>query len=106
MVVVTVNVPLLAPSGMVRVLGTVATLVLLLASVTTEPPAGAGPVSVSVAVDGLPPTTELGDSDTADGVGEGTTVSVAVLVAPLVAEMVTAVCAVTLVVLIVKVADE
>ena len=42
------NVPLLAPCGIVRVAGTVATLVALLASETTEPPAGAGPVNVTV----------------------------------------------------------
>jgi hypothetical protein len=50
--VVAVNVPLVAPAGMVMLAGTVATAVLLLASVTTEPPVGAARDSVTVPVDG------------------------------------------------------
>src|SRR5947199_57820 len=40
--------------------GTVATLVLLLERVTTAPPLGAGPLSVTVPVEELPPVTLVG----------------------------------------------
>src|SRR5262245_25081969 len=58
--VVTVNVPLVAPWASASVAGTVAAAVLLELSVTTEPPAGTGPLSVMVAVDGVPPGTVFG----------------------------------------------
>jgi hypothetical protein len=78
-----------APAGTVTDTGGEATA-LLLVRVTVTPPAGAGPVSVTVLlVVLLPPTTVLGDSVSARNAG-GLTVSVAVLVAPLnVAETVT-----------------
>ena len=72
-VVATVNVALLAPAGMVTLAGTVAIVVLLLASVTTLPPVGAAPVSVTVPWDVLPPITLVGfsvrEESTGDGVG-------------------------------------
>src|SRR2546425_11486542 len=55
--VVTVNGALVAPAGTVTVAGTVAAAVLSLDSVTCAPPAGAGPSSVAVPVEVLPPVT-------------------------------------------------
>jgi hypothetical protein len=55
--VVTGNVALVAPAATVTLDGTVAANVLSLLSDTTAPPAGAGPLSVTVPVEGLPPTT-------------------------------------------------
>ena len=49
------NVPDVLPAGIVNVAGTVATEVLAEVSVTTASPAGAGPLRVTVAVEGLPP---------------------------------------------------
>jgi len=54
----TVKFALVAPAGTVTVLGTVATLVLLLLRFTTNPPDGAGAVRVPVLL--LPPTTLVG----------------------------------------------
>src|SRR5437773_11176978 len=93
-VVVIVNVgEVVAPAGTVTEAGTVV-LGSLLVSITSAPPDGAAPVSVTVfpLVD-APPTTEVGDSVTAETVGlAGRTVKVAVFVTLLyVAEMVTAV---------------
>ena len=51
---------LVAPAGTVTVLGTVATFVLLLLRLTTNPPDGAGPLRVTVPVLLLPPTTLVG----------------------------------------------
>lgn len=56
-IVVTVNVPVLAPAAMVVDAGTVATAVLPEARVTDAPPVGAGVAKVSVPVAGLPPKT-------------------------------------------------
>ena len=90
--VVTANVALVAPAATVTLGGTWATLVLLLARVTTAPPFGAAALSVTVAVELLPPTTVVGvtvkderDEET------GVTVSCAVCVRPYVPEIVTAV---------------
>ena len=55
--VVIVNVALLAPAATVTLDGTVAADVLSLLSDTSAPPTGAGPLSVTVPVEGLPPTT-------------------------------------------------
>jgi hypothetical protein len=76
--VFTVNVPVKAPAGIVRVAGTVATAVLLLESATTAPPAGAAPLRVTVAVDVVPPWTVVGERVTDATVGEARTVRVPV----------------------------
>ena len=84
--VVTVKVALMAPAGTVTPLdGTLAAAILLLESVTWAPPAGAGPLSVTVPVeDCKPPTTLVGFSvsDESGGGAEGVTVSAAVLLTP------------------------
>lgn len=53
--------PLVAPAGIVSVAGRLAALLLLLRAMTA-PPAPAGAASVTVAVAGLPPVTEGGES--------------------------------------------
>jgi hypothetical protein len=58
--VVTVNVALEAPAGMVTLTGTVATAVLLLERETRAPPVGAGALSVTPPVEGVPPLTLVG----------------------------------------------
>ena len=58
--VVTLNVAVVAPGAIVTLLGTVATPVLALLSVTNAPAAGEGPFSVTVPVDELPPRTDVG----------------------------------------------
>ncbi len=85
--VLTVNVALVAPAATVTLEGVLATLVLLLESVTTAPPAGAAPVSITVPVeDCVPPTTLVGFSVSEESVGvgggAGVTLSEADLVAP------------------------
>lgn len=79
--VLTVKVAVVALAATVTLEGTVATVVLLLVSVTTAPPAGAGPLSVTVPVDGFPPVTELGLRISELGTG-AFTVRVAVFVVP------------------------
>src|SRR5207249_863582 len=70
--VLTVNVALLAPAATVTLAGTVAVDVLLLVRVTAAPPAGAGPLSVTVPVeDCTPPTTLLGLKVSEETVGRG-----------------------------------
>src|SRR5260370_23160280 len=104
--VVTVNVALVVPAGMVTVGGTLAADGLLLESATCAPPAGAGAFNVTVPVEGPsgPPTTLVGFRVSEDKTG-GITVSVALCVPPPKdAEMVTAVDVATAVVVTVKVA--
>ena len=78
--VVTVNVALVALAGTVTLPGTVAAE-LLLDSVTGAPPPGAGPLSVTVPVELLPPVTVVGLTLSELGMG-GITVSEAVWLAP------------------------
>jgi hypothetical protein len=79
-VVLTVNEALVPPCGTVTEAGTVAAALLLL-KLTTAPPAGACPPSVTVAVDGLPPVTVAGLTLRVPAVG-GVTVRVAGSVVP------------------------
>ncbi len=85
--VLTTNVALVAPTATVTLGGTLAAP-LLLESATCAPPAGAGPLSVTVPVeDCTPPITLVGFSESKErvggGGGAGVTVSEAVLVTPL-----------------------
>src|SRR3989449_6825941 len=102
--VVIVNGALVAPAGTVTLPGTVAAG-LLLDSVTCAPPAGAGPSSVAVPVELLPPVTVVGFTPSEERrTGCGVTVRVAGRVTPLyTAEMVTGVDAATLLVVTVNV---
>ena len=76
--VVTVKVALLAPAATVTVAGVVADA-LLSDKVTAAPPAGAGPLKVTVPVEELPPVTLAGLNDTVESTG-GLMVRVAVCV--------------------------
>ena len=60
--VVTLNVRLVAPAGMVTLTGTVAAAMLLLERETRAPPVGAGPLSFRLPVEGNPPLTLVGFS--------------------------------------------
>ena len=105
--VVIANVADVAPEGTVTETGTFAET-LELVSVTTTPPAGAAADNVTVPVTPAPPTTDAGltvtDVSETDAAA-GFTVSAAVFeMAPLVAVIVTAVTAVTDVVVTVNVA--
>jgi hypothetical protein len=60
------------------VAGTVAAATLLLDRDTSAPPTGAGPVSVTVPVDGVPPGTLVGESTNDVGVGDMSKVRVPV----------------------------
>ncbi len=82
-VVVMEKVALVAPAGTVTLAGAVATAVLLLESVTTAPPLGAGPLRVTVPCEESPPTTLVGFRASDDRVTAGVTVSVAVWLVPL-----------------------
>ena len=83
--VVMVNVAEVAPAATVTLPGTCAAAVLLLDRLTTAPPAGAGPVNLTVPVDEIPPATEAGLRVIALPLPlsvSGVTVKVAVLVTP------------------------
>src|SRR6266576_1063845 len=105
--VLIVKVAVVLPAGTVTLEGTLAAA-LLLESVTCAPPAGAGPLSVTVPVDDcVPPVTLVGFNVSEETVGRGGGITVSeadVLVPPKDAEMVTGVDAATALVLIVKVA--
>lgn len=77
----TEKVALVDPAGTVTLDGVVATRVLLLARETTDPPLGAGPLSVTVPLEELPPVTVDGLKISDESTG-GITVSEAVLVPP------------------------
>ena len=76
--VVTVNVALVAPAGMVTLAGTVATAGLSLERETMTPPVRADPLSVTLPVEGDPPLTLVGFSASEVRVGGGVTVREAV----------------------------
>lgn len=78
--VVIVKFAVVAPEATVTLAGTCAAAVLLLDRVTTAPPVGAAPANVTVPVDDVPPSTELGF--TAIVLSDLTTVRLAVLTAP------------------------
>jgi len=84
--VVTVKAALVAPAGMVTVAGTVAAVVSLLERETMAPAVGAGPLSVTLPMEGDPPLTLVGFSVSEVRVGPdggcGVTMSEAVLVTP------------------------
>ena len=84
--VVTVKAALVTPAGIVTLAGTVATVVSLLERETMAPAVGAGPLSVTLPVEGNPPLTLVGFSVSEVRVGPdggcGVTVSEAVLVTP------------------------
>jgi hypothetical protein len=84
--VLTVKLALVAPAGTVTVLGALAAPGLLLEIATTAPPAGAGPLSVTVPVEFCPPNTLVGfnvnEASVGAGGGAGATVSVAVRLTP------------------------
>jgi len=79
--VVTVKVALVLPLDTVTLPATLATEVLLLDNDTTTPPLGAGPSSVTLPVETLPPVTVEGFRETDDSAGS-LTVRVEVLVTP------------------------
>ena len=80
--VVMAKVALVAPAEMVTLGGTLAVALLLLDSETTAPPVGAAPLSVTVAVEEVPPWTDAGFSTREDTVGGGVTVREAAWVPP------------------------
>jgi len=84
LLVFTVNVALVAPAETVTLAWTVAAAVLPLIRETDAPPLGAGPLSVTVPVEGDPPVTLIGLSAIEESVAEpaGATLSEAVLVTP------------------------
>jgi len=86
--VVTVNVTLLLPAGIVAEEGTCATLVLLLFSETSAPAGGAAPFRVKVPVEEAPPVTVLGFRVSAINAA-GFTVKFVVFVTPYTAVSVT-----------------
>ena len=79
--VVTVKVAEVEFAATVTLAGTCAAAVLLLDSATTAPPAGAGPLSVTVPTEEAPAGTEVGFRLTEVTTG-GVTVKLAVWVAP------------------------
>ena len=102
--VVMVNVADVLPAGTATETGTCAADVLLLNSVTAAPLAGAAPLSVTVPVELLPPTTEVGFSVSDDKLA-AFTVSVALCEAPSIPEIVADVLAATGLVVTANVAD-
>jgi hypothetical protein len=80
--VVMVKVVDVLPACTVTLAGTAAADVLLLERVTGTPPVGAGPLRVTVAMEGLPPVRLVGFREIEDRVTVGDTVNVAVRVVP------------------------
>jgi len=99
------KVPLVAPPAMLKLAGTVAALVLLLARATLKPAVGAGPLRATVPTEPLPPVTELG-LNVNDLMRAGLTFKEAlILLAPRVAVTLTLFAAATPTVVAVKVCD-
>ena len=71
------NVAVVVPAGMVTLAETDASEVLALDKLTCAPPAGAAVLSVTVAVELLPPTIVAGLSVSEDNVGNGVIVRTA-----------------------------
>ncbi len=86
----TVNVAEVLPAATRTLAGRVAAL-LLLVSLTVSPPLVAGPVNVTVPVEGFPPGTAVGSRLTENSAG-GVMVNVAPVERPLNAAMISAVC--------------
>jgi hypothetical protein len=104
-----VNVADVLPAGTVTEAGTLAAAVLLLCRATLTPPVGAGPVRVTVPVEDPPPVTLVGFTVTevrltGGVITVGVTVSVALWFEPNEPVMITAVFALTALVLMAKVA--
>jgi hypothetical protein len=68
--VLIVKVALVAPYATVTLAGTVAAAVVSLERETAAPPLGAGPLRVTVPVEGVPPVTLVGLSAIEESVGE------------------------------------
>ena len=104
--VVTTNVAVVVPAATVTAVGSCATLVLLLDNATVIPPIGAALLSVAVPVDELPPITLAGlrVTEARPSTAAGVTVKVAVCVEPNEPLIVTAVFALTALVVMAKVA--
>ena len=81
-VVVTAKMAVVAFAATVTLAGTCAAAVLLLDRVTLAPPAGAGPLSVSVPVEPTPPRTDVGLSVIVFSTTAAVTVRLAVCVEP------------------------
>ena len=80
--VVTLKVALVAFAGIVTLAGTVAAEALLLLSMTTAPPTGAGLSRVTVPAEAVPPVTEVGFRDTEFRIGGVTVNTAAFALAP------------------------
>jgi hypothetical protein len=102
-VVVTVNVAEVAPADTVTFAGTCAALGLVLDNTTCAPPAGAGPSSRTVPVEGVPPITDVGLTAT-EVKAAAVTVRLAVRLVPRVPVIVAVVVELTGLVVTVKVA--
>ena len=66
------KVAVVAPAGTVTLEGAAAASGLLLESKTCAPPAGAGPFSVTVPMEGLPPVTLAGFTVSDEAIGDST----------------------------------
>jgi hypothetical protein len=83
--VLKVNDALVTPAATITLEGTLATAVLLLERATCAPPAGAGPLNVTVPVEEFPPVTLVGFSESEERVAGGGDAGVTLSIADLVA---------------------